>query len=196
MIRVLKRTGNYVEFEKDKIANAIVKAMQETKDGVDLNIATTISNNIEERVNKLNSIISVELIQDLVEEELMKSKRKDVAKKYIIYRYERDKTRNFKKTDSNVLLTDKFISKYKHADSPMNQLGNFVYYRTYSRWLPEEKRREYWWETVRRAVEYNCSLVPTRREEAELLYDNIFNLRQFLSGRRDTCSLQLSNGQL
>lgn len=65
----------------------------------------------------------------------------------------------------------------------MNQLGNFVYYRTYSRWLPEEKRREYWWETVRRAVEYNCSLVPTRREEAELLYDNIFNLRQFLSGR-------------
>ena len=183
MIRVLKRTGNYVEFEKDKIANAIVKAMQETKDGVDLNIATTISNNIEERVNKLNSIISVELIQDLVEEELMKSKRKDVAKKYIIYRYERDKTRNFKKTDSNVLLTDKFISKYKHADSPMNQLGNFVYYRTYSRWLPEEKRREYWWETVRRAVEYNCSLVPTRREEAELLYDNIFNLRQFLSGR-------------
>lgn len=95
MIRVLKRTGNYVEFEKDKIANAIVKAMQETKDGVDLNIATTISNNIEERVNKLNSIISVELIQDLVEEELMKSKRKDVAKKYIIYRYERDKTRNF-----------------------------------------------------------------------------------------------------
>jgi ribonucleoside-diphosphate reductase alpha chain/ribonucleoside-triphosphate reductase len=183
MIRVLKRTGNYVEFEKDKIANAIVKAMQETKDGVDLNIATTISNNIEERVNELNTIMSVELIQDLVEEELMKSKRKDVAKKYIIYRYERDKSRSLKKKDSNVLLTDKFISKYKHADSPMNQLGNFVYYRTYSRWLPEEKRREYWWETVRRAVEYNCSLVPTRREEAEKLYDNIFNLGQFLSGR-------------
>jgi ribonucleoside-diphosphate reductase alpha chain/ribonucleoside-triphosphate reductase len=115
MIRVLKRTGNYVEFEKDKIANAIVKAMQETKDGVDLNIATTISNNIEERVNELNTIMSVELIQDLVEEELMKSKRKDVAKKYIIYRYERDKSRSLKKKDSNVLLTDKFISKYKHC---------------------------------------------------------------------------------
>ncbi len=65
----------------------------------------------------------------------------------------------------------------------MQQLGSFVYYRTYSRWLPDENRREYWWETVRRAVEYNCSLVPTTREEAEKLFDNIFNLRQFLSGR-------------
>jgi ribonucleoside-diphosphate reductase alpha chain/ribonucleoside-triphosphate reductase len=65
----------------------------------------------------------------------------------------------------------------------MQQLGSFVYYRTYSRWLPKEKRREYWWETVRRAVEYNASLVPTTRDEAERLFDNIFFLRQFLSGR-------------
>jgi len=65
----------------------------------------------------------------------------------------------------------------------MQQLGNFVYYRTYSRYLPNEGRREYWWETVRRAVEYNCSLAPINVHEAEELYDNIFNLRQFLSGR-------------
>ena len=71
------------------------------------------------------------------------------------------------KKDAGTLLTDEFISKYKHQLSPLNQLGNFVYYRTYSRWLSEQGRREYWWETVRRAVEYNCSLVPTRREEAE-----------------------------
>ena len=32
-------------------------------------------------------------------------------------------------------------------------------------------------------MEYNCSLAPTSREEAEQLYDNIYNLRQFLSGR-------------
>ena len=36
---------------------------------------------------------------------------------------------------------------------------------------------------MRRAVEYNCSLAPTSREEAEKLYDNIYNMRQFLSGR-------------
>ncbi|MEA1940133.1 MAG: ribonucleoside-triphosphate reductase, adenosylcobalamin-dependent, partial [Candidatus Caldatribacteriota bacterium] len=44
-------------------------------------------------------------------------------------------------------------------------------------------RREYWWETVRRAVEFNCALVKTTQREAELLYDNVFHLRQFLAGR-------------
>ena len=65
----------------------------------------------------------------------------------------------------------------------MEQLGSFVYTRTYSRYLPKLGRREFWWETVRRAVEYNCSLAPTTREEAEKLYDNIYHMRQFLSGR-------------
>lgn len=81
------------------------------------------------------------------------------------------------------MIKDDFVSKYKHNSSPMGQLGNFVYYRTYSRFLMEQGRREYWWETVRRAVEYNTSIVPTSKEEAEKLYDNVFNLRQFLSGR-------------
>lgn len=78
----------------------------------------------------------------------------------------------------------------------MNALGQFVYLRTYSRWLAAEGRRETWKETVRRATEYNVGLAVkhlTRidypvdyewhRKEAELLFDNMFNLRQFLSGR-------------
>lgn len=78
----------------------------------------------------------------------------------------------------------------------MNALGQFVYYRTYSRWLPEKGRRETWRETVRRATEYNVSLgvkhmdkigygadIEWHRKEAELLFDNMFHLRQFLSGR-------------
>jgi ribonucleoside-diphosphate reductase alpha chain/ribonucleoside-triphosphate reductase len=111
----------------------------------------------------------------------MDSNRKDVAKNYIIYRNAKAATR--KQSDPNRLLSDCFISKYKHQPSPMGQLGNFVFYRTYSRWLPDEKRREYWWETVRRAVEYNCSLAPTSKQEAEQLFDNIYNMKQFLSGR-------------
>jgi ribonucleoside-diphosphate reductase alpha chain/ribonucleoside-triphosphate reductase len=55
----------------------------------------------------------------------------------------------------------------------MNQLGSFVYYRNYSRWVPEEMRREYWWETVLVPWNINCSLVPTSTEEAEKLYKNI-----------------------
>jgi len=183
MIQVIKRNGKSVKFDSAKITNAINKAMAETKIGIDEELKIKITTEIEEKIKSEIEPIHVEEIQDIVEMLLMSSDRKDVAKRYIIYRNERAKIRSIQKSSDEKLLTDEFISKYKHEISPLNQLGNFVYYRTYSRWLPEEGRREYWWETVRRAVEYNCSLVPTRREEAERLFDNVYNLRQFLSGR-------------
>lgn len=85
------------------------------------------------------------------------------------------------------LLTNEFIGGYEDFPSHMTALGQFVYYRTYSRWLPEQKRRETWKETCRRSVEYNASLASTTRKEAERLFDNQFNLRQFLSGRTMWC---------
>ncbi|MEA3422525.1 MAG: ribonucleoside-triphosphate reductase, adenosylcobalamin-dependent [Bacillota bacterium] len=182
MYKVLKRDGNVAEFKKVKIVIAIENAMLETEAGVDSKVSNEIADKVEQILAQRNQEVQVDEIQDLVENELMSSIRKDVAKKYIIYRNEKDRTRNLRKKE-NRLLTDEFISKYKHMPAPMNQLGNFVYYRTYSRWLKDEKRREHWWETVRRAVEYNASLVPTTKDEAERLFDNIFNLRQFLSGR-------------
>ncbi len=183
-MNVIKRNNSVVEFSTEKIRNAIILAMSETKEGIDEVAADNITTSIRETLETYSSPFSVNIIQDIVEDKLMASARKDVAKKYILYRYERDKSRDKRvKSTSKRILTDAFISKYKHTPNPMKQLGSFVYYRTYSRWLPEENRREYWWETVRRAVEYNCSLVPTTREEAEKLFDNIFHLRQFLSGR-------------
>ena len=182
-MKVVKRDGAVVEFEVGKIIRAIEKAMQETTLGIDKPLCEAIGEQIIDASVKRDLPISVDEIQDLVENLLMESPRKDAAKKYIIYRNEKDGTRVVRKKEDHRLLTDEFISKYKHMDSPMKQLGDFVYYRTYSRWLPEEKRREYWWETVRRAVEYNCTIAKTNRSEAEELFDNIFHLRQFLSGR-------------
>src|SRR6056297_1199086 len=183
MMKVVKRDGNFVDFNPQKIVNAIEKAMRETKEGLDAELSHEVAKEIEKTIEGRDACVKVEEIQDMVEDLLMGSRRKDVAKKYILYRYERDKTRDARKRTDDRVLTDAFISNYKHRKSPMNQLGSFVYYRTYSRWLPEEKRREYWWETARRAVEYNCSLVPTTRKEAEELFDNVYNLKQFLSGR-------------
>ena len=184
MINVLKRNGSISAFNPKKITTAICLSMAETKASVDEPLAGSISTKVSDALETFQSPVSVENVQDLVEQFLMESPRKDAAKRYILYRYERDKTRDqrTKRTDGRI-LSESFISKYKHRPNPMKQLGSFVYYRTYSRWLPDENRREYWWETVRRSVEYNCSLVPTTKEEAEILYDNIFNLRQFLSGR-------------
>lgn len=183
MSKVVKRNGDIVEFNSHKIHVAIKAAMAETKIGIEEKVILEIVEKIEHIINETYETINVEDIQDLVENTLMESTRKDAAKRYILYRYERDKTRDARKRHDESLLGKTFISQYKHKTSPMKQLGNFVYYRTYSRYLPEEKRREYWWETVKRAVDYNCSLVPTTKDEAEKLYDNIFNLRQFLSGR-------------
>lgn len=183
MKSVIKRNGAEVSFNVLKIQTAIEKAMLETTAGIDSKLASDIASAIEKQVEKSTRICNVEDLQDLVEDFLMASDRKDAAKKFIIYRYERDKTRDARKRRDGRIISDEFVSKYKHAPSPMSQLGSFVYYRTYSRWIPEELRREYWWETVRRSVEYNCSLIPTSKEEAEKLYSNVYELKQFLSGR-------------
>lgn len=94
------------------------------------------------------------------------------------------------------LLSTEFLSTYPNMPEHMNELGQFVFYRTYSRWLPQLNRRETWKEAVARAVNYNVSItidqfannnlkppMPEIIKEAEMLFDNIFNLRQFLSGR-------------
>lgn len=81
------------------------------------------------------------------------------------------------------LLREEFLKSYPDFPTHMENLAKLVYYRTYSRWLPEEGRRETWKETCARAVEYNCSLAPTSAYEAQRLFDNMFNLKQFISGR-------------
>ena len=184
-MKVRKRNGSLVNFKKENIIIAIERAMDDTKLGIDHELSLKISQEIEEKIsNSKEPYIEVEDIQDLVEYLLMDSVRKDVAKRYIIYRSQKDKERrNYKNKGKYKMITDDFVSKYKHSKNPMGEIGSFVYNRTYSRYIKEQQRREYWWETVRRAVEYNTTLVPTSKEEAEKLYDNIFSLRQFLSGR-------------
>lgn len=93
-------------------------------------------------------------------------------------------------------LVDEFLNSYQEFPQHMTGLGRFVYYRTYSRYLDELKRREVWKETVARAVDYNVGLearhlkklgLPVNKkqlkQEAEQVFNSMFNLRQFLSGR-------------
>lgn len=101
-------------------------------------------------------------------------------------------------------LSTKFVEDYIQGNpKPLSELGEFVYYRTYSRWLDNRGRREYWHETVKRAIEYNMSLefkhmrdigfkpdLKKMRDEAKELFANIYNTKQFPSGR----TLWLGNG--
>ena len=84
---VIKRNGNLVPFEQDKIKNAILKAMNE-KDLVDKKSASAISEIVTEKLSKNGNEYrpSVDEIHDLVENELMNLGFNEVAKSYILYR--------------------------------------------------------------------------------------------------------------
>ncbi len=181
-MNVRKRSGKIVPFDAAFISRAIELASAATGD-MNTDMVNDVTNGVVERLKAGGKdIIDIEKIQDTVEEILIEHRCYKAAKAYILYRIEKEKERN-DGTWKEGLLTREFLSPYKHRPNPMEQLGSFVYTRTYSRYLPKVGRREFWWETVRRAVEYNCSLAPTSREEAEKLYNNIYNMRQFLSGR-------------
>ncbi|MCI7728426.1 MAG: anaerobic ribonucleoside triphosphate reductase [Bacteroidales bacterium] len=96
ILTVIKRDGRIVGFNEEKIKAAIRKAMLSTDKGEDNDLLCQISDRIA-YIGKEQ--MSVEEIQDLVEIELMKSERKDVAKNYISYRDKRSIARRSKTRD-------------------------------------------------------------------------------------------------
>ena len=181
-MNVRKRSGKVVPFDAEFISRAVSLASAAAGEHDEDTIADVTQAVTEKLTARKEEIWDIETIQDTVEETLFEKKCYQTAKAYIRYRLEKEKER--KSADwKEGILSQEFLSPYKHSPNPMDQLGAFVYTRTYSRFLPRLGRREFWWETVCRAVEYNCSLAPTSREEAEKLYDNIYHMRQFLSGR-------------
>ena len=93
---VVKRDGRIVGFNEQKIMAAIRKAMMHTDKGEDEHLLNVITDHITQRGQ---TQMTVEEIQDLVEIELMKSARKDVAQKYIAYRNQRSIARKAKTRD-------------------------------------------------------------------------------------------------
>lgn len=93
---VLKRDGRVVGFNEEKIVAAIRRAMLHTEKGEDMELALSIADRIACRGQEQ---MSVEEIQNCVELELMKSRRKDVAQLYIAYRNQRSVARKAKTRD-------------------------------------------------------------------------------------------------
>ena len=93
---VVKRDGRIVGFNEQKIMAAIRKAMMATDKGEDERLIGQITDHIAQRGK---AQMDVEAIQDMVEMELMKSSRKDVAKEYIAYRNQRSIARKAKTRD-------------------------------------------------------------------------------------------------
>lgn len=104
---VIKRDGREADFDKGKIANAILKAFTEVEKlsavGDKNEVPKKISTRLYNRYQRRNRVISVEEIQDDVETELMKEGEFVVAKAYIKYRYEHELLRNASSLDGKIL---------------------------------------------------------------------------------------------
>lgn len=164
---VQKRNGQIVPFDLGKIVNAIHKAMIAANEGSEEEaelVATKVYADLV-RIGKkhANFVPTVEGMQDTVEKELILSEYVKTAKSYIIYREERSKLR-----DRGIEVPEKVKQLASQSKKFFkNPLGEFVYYRTYSKWIAEEGRRETWIETVDRYMAFMKENLGSKLKENE-----------------------------
>lgn len=124
---VIKRNGNEVSFDVEKIVNAISKANTNVERIHQLNeyqikaVAETIAKEVQESRHAVN----VEDIQDMVETGIMEMRGYEVAQKYVRYRYKRELTRKSNTTDNGILsLLEHINEEVKQENSNKNPVIN------------------------------------------------------------------------
>lgn len=156
LLNIEKRDGSIVPFDENRIFRAIFKALNATGEGVEVDAKRITQNVLKallnlKKENKIKNFIpKVETIQDIVENELISANFLQTAKAYILYRKERASVREKigfvpEKVRDLVNQSKKYFR---------NSLSEFVYYRTYAKWIEEEGLRETWIETVDRYVDF------------------------------------------
>ncbi|GMU74175.1 MAG: hypothetical protein AMXMBFR44_3730 [Candidatus Campbellbacteria bacterium] len=166
--KITKRNGTVVPFRVEKIAVAVEKAMKavgEYKEGAPQKVAAAVEKTLVSR-KKANAgfIPSVEGVQDEVEKELMLLGFTTTAKAYILYRVERSRIRYEQgEIPEHVKKLAEESKKYFEG----NPLGEFVYLRTYARWIESENRRETWVETVDRYMSFMRENLGKKLKENE-----------------------------
>ena len=128
-MKIIKRSGTEVTFDIDKIINAIRAANREVKESDRLTERQVIyaSQNVAEACEKAGHTVSVEEIQDMVEDEIMRLDCYEVARRYIIYRYVQSLKRTKNTTDDKILsLIECNNEEVKQENSNKNPTVNSV----------------------------------------------------------------------
>ena len=169
--QVKKRNGKLVDFDVKKIFNAVFKAMLATGEGTEFD-ASRVAEQVVLQLSKAHIknagyTPTVEEVQDAVERELMWEDFVETAKAYILYRSKRAELRSHGvEVPEEVKKLTAESKKYFR-----NQLSEFIYYRTYARWIEDKGRRETWIETVDRYMNFmmeNLGEKLTSKEYAEV----------------------------
>lgn len=117
-MRVIKRDGKKVEFDLNKIRAAIIKSNKDLPETITTEDLDRLMTTVENKCKKFSEEITVEDIQDIVEDSLLKSKFNKTAKSYILYRDNRSRIRENK---SKLL---KSVAKKLNASNIVNQNAN------------------------------------------------------------------------
>ena len=139
-MKVIKRNGEEVAFESEKIYQAITKAMGETEIGYEEHIVSEVVEYISDISRQHPEPLHIEEIQDMIETTLMDKGRFDVAKRYILYRDERNRERD-KIWDMTDLQKDIYEKKYRFQGESFSQfLDRVSGGNSYVRKLMQKKR--------------------------------------------------------
>ena len=128
-MKIIKRNGQEAIFDEVKITNAIIAANKEVveTDRLSEEDIDNITNDIKYKCQKIKRALSVEEIQNLVEDELMKLNAFSVARKYITYRFQRALARQSNTTDEQILsLIECANEEVKQENSNKNPTVNSV----------------------------------------------------------------------
>ena len=124
---VIKRNGEEVHFDLDKIVNAIKAANNEVDRLHQLNDyqIMAIADTISQQIHRMTHAVNVEDIQDMVETGIMELRGYEVAQKYVRYRYKRELSRKSNTTDNGILaLIDHMNEEVKQENSNKNPVIN------------------------------------------------------------------------
>lgn len=128
-MKIIKRSGSEVVFDLQKIIDAIKGANSEVKENERLTERQVVyaAQNVADRCEAAGHTVSVEEIQDMVEDEIMALDRYEVARRYIIYRYVQGLKRQKNTTDDKILsLIECNNEEVKQENSNKNPTVNSV----------------------------------------------------------------------
>ena len=128
-MKIIKRSGSEAGFDITKIIGAVERANNEVsrRDRLTEEQIKEISANVTDECMKMNHAVSVEEIQDLVENQIMDRKAFNVARKYVTYRYKRALIRKSNSTDDRILsLIECDNEEVKQENSNKNPVVNSV----------------------------------------------------------------------
>ncbi len=166
--QIEKRDGRIGPFSFEKIVSAVHKAMIAAGEG-SAEDAVLLGHQVAGELARFakkykNFLPTVEGIQDSVEKHLMLNDYTATAKAFILYR---DKRSQMRSEQVEIPVHVRELAEKSKQYFKDNQMGEFVYLRTYSRWIPNEGRRETYIETVDRYIAFMRENLGNKLSEKE-----------------------------